>query len=160
MIVCFTGHRPNKLGGYKPCATHDWLRARVRELLLELQPKEAISGMALGFDQIAAQACLDIGVPFVAAVPFETQFMQWPLESQQAYATLLNKAARVHVVDPVSPTTGWEAAQKLHARNHWMVDNSDEVIAAWDGTKGGTMECVKYAEKIGRLVHRIQGWPV
>lgn len=160
MIVCFTGHRPQKLGGFKPCVTHDWLRARVREMLLELKPTEAISGMALGFDQIAAHACLDVGVPFVAAVPFETQFMQWPFESQQAYATLLNKASRVHIVDPVSPSTSWEAAQKLHNRNHWMVDNSDEVIAAWDGSKGGTQECVKYAEKIGRLVHRIQGWPV
>jgi uncharacterized phage-like protein YoqJ len=85
--------------------------------------------------------------------------MQWPLESQQAYATLLNKAARVHIVDPESPKTHWEAAQKLHNRNHWMVDNSDEVIAAWDGSNGGTEKCVKYAEKIGRLVHRIPSWP-
>lgn len=160
MIICFTGHRPGKIGGYKPCATHDWLRARVRETLLELKPTEAISGMALGFDQLAAEACLEVGVPFVAAVPFETQFMDWPLESQQRYVDLYSKASRVHIVDPTPPTTRWEAAQKLHARNHWMVDNSDEVIAAWDGTKGGTQECVRYAQKVGRPVHRIQGWPV
>lgn len=160
MIVCFTGHRLGKIGGFKPCSTHEWLKQRTKEALLLLKPSEAISGMALGFDQLAAEACIELGIPFVAAVPFETQFMAWPWPSQQAYATLLNKAVRVHIVDPVSPTTHWEAAQKLHNRNHWMVDNSDEVIAAWDGTKGGTQECVKYAEKAGRVIHRISGWPV
>ena len=28
-----------------------------------------------------------------------------------------------------------------------MVDNADKVIAVWDGSKGGTYNCVKYAEK-------------
>jgi uncharacterized phage-like protein YoqJ len=156
MIVAFTGHRPNKIK--KPEALV-WLRDRVREKLLELKPSEAISGMALGFDQLAAEVCLELGIPFVAAVPYASQFMGWSWDSQRRYITLLNKASRVHIVDSVSPTGSWDAAAKLHARNHWMVDNSDEVIAAWDGTKGGTQECVKYAEKIGRLVHRIQGWP-
>lgn len=160
MIVSFTGHRPKKLGGYKPCATHDWIKATVRATLLKLKPSEAISGMALGFDQWAAGICVELGIPFVAAVPFPGQELDWPWHSQQQYLTLLKKAARVHIVDPVSPQAHWEAAQKLHARNHWMVDNSDEVIAAWDGSKGGTQECVKYAQKVGRPIHLIQGWPV
>jgi uncharacterized phage-like protein YoqJ len=160
VIVSFTGHRPKKFSGYKPCPTHDWVRARVREKLIELKPTEAISGMALGFDQWSAEVCIELGIPFVAAIPFVGQELEWPWYSQQHYLTLLKKAARVHVVDSVPPTAYYEAAQKLLARNHWMVDNSDAVIAAWDGSDGGTEKCVKYAQKVGRPIHLINGWPV
>ena len=36
---------------------------------------------------------------------------------------------------------------KMDLRNRYMVDNSDLVIAVWNGTKGGTCNCVKYAKK-------------
>lgn len=157
MIVSFTGHRPKKL---KAQVTQDWIRDRLREKLIELEPDEAISGMALGFDQIAAQVCLDLGIPFTAAVPFEGQDLDWRWDQQQIYLTLLGKAARVHIVDPVPPTSYEEAVAKLHARNHWMVDHSDYLVAAWDGSKGGTEKCFKYAKKVGIPCFRIQGWPV
>jgi len=35
----------------------------------------------------------------------------------------------------------------MQKRNEWMVDHSDYVIAVWDGSKGGTGNCVKYAIK-------------
>jgi len=41
---------------------------------------------------------------------------------------------------------------KMQKRNEYMVDNSNIVIAVWDGTKGGTYNCVKYAEKLGKEV--------
>lgn len=160
MIVSFTGHRPPKFGGYKPCQTHERVRARVREKLLELQPEKAISGMALGLDQWAAEVCCELGIPFIAAVPFSGQELMWPKGAQQQYRVLLDKAAQIHLVDPRPPRSYWETTQKLHARNHWMVDNSDAVIAAWDGSKGGTAECVRYAQETGRLVYRLADWTV
>ena len=36
--------------------------------------------------------------------------------------------------------------------NGWMVDNSDAVIAVWNGTAGGTANTVDYARKLGRSV--------
>ena len=36
-----------------------------------------------------------------------------------------------------------------------MVDNSDVLIACWNGTSGGTANCVKYAEKTGNKIYRI-----
>ena len=35
----------------------------------------------------------------------------------------------------------------MQRRNIWMVDESDYVIAVWDGSNGGTGNCVKYAQK-------------
>ena len=40
----------------------------------------------------------------------------------------------------------------MQKRNRYMVDNSDIVIAVWDGTPGGTENTVRYAEKLGRKI--------
>ena len=44
----------------------------------------------------------------------------------------------------------------MQTRNMHMVDNSEDIIAVWDGTAGGTGNCVKYAEKVGRNIIRIE----
>jgi uncharacterized phage-like protein YoqJ len=46
---------------------------------------------------------------------------------------------------------------KLQKRNIWMVDRSTAVLALWDGSKGGTANCVKYAEKVSVPVFNV--WP-
>lgn len=44
----------------------------------------------------------------------------------------------------------------MQKRNEYMVDLADRVIAVWDGSKGGTATCVKYAEKVGKEIIRIE----
>lgn len=155
MIVAFTGHRPDKLGGY---GAHNPVRDRVKAALADtltrlLDPRQtnlAISGMALGFDQWAAEVCLDLRIPFIAAIPFAGQASAWPLESQRHYADLLRRALNTHVV-----CDGGYAAWKMSRRNEWMVDKSEHLIAAWDGTSGGTANCVAYACKQDRAITRL-----
>lgn len=43
----------------------------------------------------------------------------------------------------------------MQKRNEYMVDLADKVIAVWDGSKSGTANCVKYAEKTGKGIIRI-----
>jgi uncharacterized phage-like protein YoqJ len=160
MIVSFTGHRPKKFGGFKPCPTHERVKARLREKLLELKPTQAISGMALGFDQWAAEICVELEIPFIAAIPYPGQELGWTWPAQQHWEALMTKAARIQLVDLEAPKTYWEAVEKLHARNHWMVENSQAVIAGWDGSDGGTAECIRYAQGRGVMVHRIGQWTV
>lgn len=106
--------------------------------------------MALGVDQWAAEICTDLGIPWTAAVPFEGQERKWPSASQQKYRALISKASSIHIVcDP-----GY-APWKMQARNEWMVDRCGLLIAVWDGTDGGTANCVRYAESVGRRIERI-----
>ena len=44
----------------------------------------------------------------------------------------------------------------MQKRNEYMVDLADKVIAVWDSSKGGTANCVKYAEKVGKEIIRIE----
>lgn len=139
MIVAGTGHRPNKLGGFNNKAflklvkiAEDWIHTN--------KPEKIISGMAQGWDQALAQAAVNCGIPFIAALPFKGQEIRWSQKSQRYYNRLLSKAEQiVYVCDE-----GYEA-YKMQLRNEWMVDNSNLVLAMWDGTTGGTLNCLKYA---------------
>jgi uncharacterized phage-like protein YoqJ len=35
----------------------------------------------------------------------------------------------------------------MQIRNEWMVDNAHIVLALWDGSSGGTGNCIKYANR-------------
>lgn len=155
MIVAFTGHRPNKLGGYKvPNQTYIYVCQQIEKTLIELKPDKVISGMALGVDQWAAYIAWKLNIPFLAAVPFEKQDSNWPEKSQQTYQKLLKLSAELIVVSP-----GGYSSNKMQVRNEWMVNHCDKLIAVWNGTPGGTANCVNYAEKINKEIIRINPTP-
>lgn len=147
MIICGTGHRPNKLGGYsienllllsKMCANQ----------LKEIDDLDhVISGMALGFDTALASSCVALGIPFTAAVPFRGQEKIWNARDQEMYNILLDKAHKVVILseDAYHPYL-------LQKRNEWMVDNSDMVLACWNGSSGGTRNCIRYALAQGKKI--------
>jgi len=111
---------------------------------------EVITGMALGFDTIVADVCLELGVPFTAAIPFDKQEECWSLEQQDHYWDLLRKAKHREYV-----STGPYHPAKYQKRNEWIVDNCELLLACWNGSSGGTANCVRYAERVGRQCKRI-----
>jgi uncharacterized phage-like protein YoqJ len=142
MIVAFTGHRPDKVGGYNlPNPTYIHICREIEKALKELNPDKAISGMALGVDSYAASVCIRLNIPFIAAIPFKGQEKAWPQKSQRAYHLLLSKSCEQVIV-----CEGEYAPFKMQVRNQWMVDHCDVLIAIWDGTPGGTANCINYAK--------------
>lgn len=138
--IFVTGHRPDKLGGYDPKA-FDRLVSVAIQSLRQVNPTVVTTGMALGWDQAVAVACLQLSIPFVAAIPFRGQECKWNAYAQQEYKNLVKQAAHVHICSP-----GDYRPQKMIIRNHWMVDNNDAGLALWNGDhNGGTFECVQYA---------------
>lgn len=149
MVVAFTGHRPSKLGGYdynSPINLN--IREYISNIIQEVKASKVISGMALGVDQFAADSAQDLGIPWVAAIPFKGQETAWPASSQKLYHDLLETAEEKVIV-----CEGKYAPHKMQIRNEWMVDRADIVVAIWDGSKGGTANCVAYAKsKNKRLI--------
>jgi len=159
MIVAITGHRPEKLGtaqfsGYAPeNPLRAWVKARLREQLRlrkPFKPFYAISGMALGVDQDFCEICIELGVPFIAAVPFIGQERQWPLQSRERYRELLAQAYDIEIVCP-----GGYERWKMLARNEWLCEHSNVLLAVFDGSPGGTASTVLCAHRLGREVIRI-----
>ncbi|MGX7874377.1 hypothetical protein ACVDG5_017945 [Mesorhizobium sp. ORM6] len=150
MIIAATGHRPPKLGGYGD-EVRIALRALATDYLKIEQPEETISGMALGWDHAFAEASVELGIPFTAAVPFDGHDLRWPPESQRRNAWLCSKAARVEIVSDIP------GARAMQQRNEWMVDRAHKMCGLWDGSFGGTFNCIKYARKVGRPIDNL--WP-
>ncbi len=148
MIVAFTGHRPSKLGGYDlPNPTYIHVCRQIGRVLREEQPEKIISGMALGADQWAAYIAYKLSIPFIAAIPFLNQECKWPEKSQRTYQHLLGLASEKIIVSP-----GEYSASKMQIRNEWMVNHCDKLVAIWDGTPGGTKNCINYAKSIGKEI--------
>ena len=146
MIVAVSGHRPSTLDvDYDEI--HEPIFNKLKELLKELKPEKAITGMALGTDTYAALACIELNIPFMAAIPFIAQYNVWPDECKRAYYKILDKASEIKVI-----SGGSYADWKYQKRNEFMVDNSDLLIAVFDGSEGGTSNCVDYALKNNKKV--------
>lgn len=146
-VISVTGHRPDKLGGYSNTEFHQRVERVFADWCRQEQPALVITGMALGFDTHVSRVCVALGIPFVAAVPFIGQESRWSKIAREEYRYLLDRALQVHLVSP-----GGFSTQSMHRRNHWMVDNSTLTVAMWDGSPGGTGECVGYAGRVGRTV--------
>jgi uncharacterized phage-like protein YoqJ len=138
-IWCATGHRPDKLGGYSDEA-RDRLEQFAMVYLRHYAPECFISGMAQGWDQACAYACTVLGVPWIAAIPFEGQESMWPEAARKRYTRLLEGAKRIQCVSQAG-----FSKRAMQARNEWMVDNATDVLALWDGSSGGTGNCMRYA---------------
>lgn len=107
--------------------------------------------MALGADQIWAIAGLHRGINVTAAIPFIGQEKAWPEESQWMYWQILKhkKVTPAYICEP-----GY-AAWKMQKRNEWMVDHCTFLVAVWNGSNGGTKNCVDYAIKTGKKILQI-----
>lgn len=141
MIVAATGHRPDKLGGYSDTVAFRLGLVASRWLEEQQHIEYVISGMALGWDQSVAHACIQLGIPFHAYVPFKGQEGRWPHSARMHYEFLLSMAAEVKIISG-SGYQGW----KMQVRNQAMVDKCNLVLALWNGTSGGTANCIAYAE--------------
>lgn len=143
-----TGHRPDKLGGFG-ARSHDRLVRVATEFLTIHRPSKCITGMALGWDTAWAVAALNLNIPLVAAIPFAGQELRWPDVCQQQYREILSSAADVVAVSQVYNP------QAMQARNEWMVDHADVVAAMFDGSPGGTYNCLWYAHQCNKPIFNL-----
>lgn len=153
-VACFTGHRPNKLGGYnKNNPIYIAARITTQQLIEQWYAEDGynkfITGMAQGYDWIGAYATIHardvMGLPIklTAYLPCLNQESMWPVHAKQEYHSILEKCDEVVLV-----TDKPYAPYLMQKRNIAMVDASSRVIACWNGEKrGGTWNCIEYANQ-------------
>jgi len=154
--ICFTGHRPERLGGYAPNPIQLWVKEALKTAIQKALDEEVqcfISGGSLGVDQWAAEIVLDFKkqakpVCLCLAKPFPSQANRWKHEAKAEYDKILQGSDEI-----IEVSEGGFAAWKTHKRNRWMVDHSKYIIAVWDQAKnGGTWNCLEYSLKKGKNV--------
>ncbi|GAB6989545.1 SLOG family protein [Paenibacillus pini] len=173
--ICFTGHRPNKLGNCYSLTDkqskhiHNKLEPVLIDLIEDEGIERFISGGAIGFDQIAFWTVNSLkkkyysNIQNIVAVPFKNQAIKWSdKETQLWYKRMLDVADDVYYVDEL-PEYGVAGVKigdyhvaKMQKRNEYMVDQSRIIVAAWDGTKGGTGNCVRYARQSEKTLYTLK----
>jgi len=156
-VLSGTGHRPEKLGGYEREALESLIEV-AKNYLGRLKPEVVITGMALGWDTALAAAAYQLRIPYVAAIPFPKQASRWPRESQERHAALLKRAAMVVCVGS-DVLADADIKAVMQWRNEFMVDHCHILLACFDGSGGGTANCVKdAAEQKKTIVNTYRKW--
>ena len=166
MIISITGHRPNGLPkeyGYNLnneawIKLKEYIEATIEECNKYATPNEEltlVTGMALGVDTVFWEIAAKLrksnkNIKIEAAVPFVGQEKKWIHESQKQYKQMLSESDKVTIV-----SEGGFATYKMMARNRYMVNKSDIVIAVICKETGGTAQCVKYAKEHDKVVIEI-----
>lgn len=146
----FTGHR---LISAVECTR---LRLELPALVTDLYAEgitHFISGAALGFDTLAAQAVLsvrDSGLPVVLwlAVPCLEQDARWRPADQEVYTSLTKRANHLIYTSLMPYYNGC-----MQVRNRSMVESASVCIAYFDGERrGGTSSTYRLAQSFGRRI--------
>lgn len=134
---------------------YDEQKGRLEELIKNLIEKESVTqsifAVALGVETYAANIVLNLkaqypGITLECAIPRETQAVKWNERDRDIYYDLLAKCDKETLLQQNYTS---DCMQK---RNEYMVDNSDYVIAVWNGKPSGTGNTVKYAKKKNKVV--------
>lgn len=153
MIWATTGHRPKYLlgsftqprGGESGDGLHDELTEFAMEVIRPRPVAAMIVGMAEGWDMAVAEACHQLGIPYLAALPFVGQERLWSGRSQERYRRLCASAHQVEVVSPHSLNIAYQR------RDEWMVDKAayakGRLLALYSGVPSGTANTVNYAQE-------------
>lgn len=133
--VCFTGHRD-----IEPQKASE-LKAILRRTIIKFYEDgytNFLTGMALGFDMMAAKTVLDLKeecpeIVLICVVPFAGQEDWWSPSKRQEYEQILVDADQV-----ITLSQRYYKGCEM-ARNRFMLDYSDATIAYYDGKRtGGT----------------------
>lgn len=149
---CFTGHRPEKLT-VDEAQLREGLESAIDEAIAA-GFRTFISGMSRGTDLWAAAIVLSrkkvySDIHLICAIPHPGFEEHWSGDWRHLYYDILSEADLVRIISPSY------AKGCYQIRNCWMVDHSALVIAAYNGSKGGTQNTILYAEKQGISVHII-----
>ena len=136
-----TGHRELS-PRFSVNALHDKLEEMIRDGC-----DRFLCGMAQGFD-LRALACLvslrqKYRITLVACVPYRGQGRGCSQEGRREYARLLEQCDEVYILQEK-----YEAGCLL-ARNRYMVDRADVLLAFCERESGGAAYTVRYAQKHG-----------
>ncbi len=161
MYCCFTGHRPEQIPWIR---NEDSDRTKKLKETLSCVIDKAIDdgftdfycGMARGIDTLAAEIVTqkiddNKNIRLHAALPCPEQQLHWTDNEKLRFERILSCASTKTIISPMYTNSC------MLTRNRFMVDNSQRVIAVWNGLfRGGTGFTVRYAKKENKEIHLIR----
>jgi len=146
MRLGITGHR-----SFADADQRAWVHRALRDQLAALDPTRGFTSLAVGADQMFAEALLDLSVPYEAIVPCAEYETTFSTGERPDYERLLAAADRVVVLG-----FGEVTDEAFFAGGQAVLDACDVLVTVWDGLpprgRGGTGEIVRLAQDRGKAV--------
>ncbi len=148
LSVAFTGNRqitaPRGVYVDDLCGLISESLSRVLEELYHEGKRIFLSGGAVGFDLLAAEAVLRLrercsDVQLVVVVPFIGQELKYSPSQRQRYDRVVSMADRVVVLEPKYSIAAY------HLRNEYLIEHSSFVVAYSNGRGRGTASTLSRA---------------
>lgn len=157
---CCTGHRSKGFPfqyGMDTAKHNAYLQAfeqKTEFAIAEYGITNFLSGMALGVDLDFAEIVLKLRnrylVTLACAIPCPNQSLKWEEKDKLRYESILKKA------DDVSLISDRYTPDCMLRRNRYMVDNSELIIAVFNGKQtGGTWYTIIYAKNKNKVIELI-----
>lgn len=158
VCISFTGHRDL---GDRTNEVASFLEETMRQLILIHGYVVFICGGAMGVDTMASGIALRLRDEFKQLhpqckvevhlyLPFHDHDAKFPSRISQIVRLQMIHADVVKYIHD-GPFTHKGLYQD---RNVAMVDDSHGTIAIWDGSPGGTGNCVRYAQRVNQHIYR------
>jgi ribonuclease HI len=132
------GLRPPPLGGYSPTnpVAAD-VRRKITEILTGLRTVhpdiQLLTGLALGAQQLAAEAAMLADVPYTAVLAHPHPESVWPPPAQHRYLDLLAGAAGHLTLSGRQPRSRQEAGIAASSRDRALIDVAHGAVVVSDG---------------------------
>lgn len=137
--VMVSGHR------VLPDGSAPWVQEQIVAVVAQLSSKygmrRALTGMAIGADQMFARAALERGVRVDAYIPGHDQGTRWSAAQNELYENLMLRASSVVSARTISPYGTY--ISRLHARNELMIADCNLAVLVLDDRQAGGTYSVK-----------------
>lgn len=150
MRVGITGHRK-----FEDPSDLPWAEQCLHDKLSDYAELWGLTSLAKGADQSFARAVLELGGKVEAVLPFAGYADGFEDSDESAgFDELITRCSKVTTL-----TFAGSKEQSYLAAGQYVADNSDLLMAVWDGKPaaglGGTGDVVSYARLKGKRVYQI-----
>ena len=139
------GHRPPVVD---PDGDPVLAGALIDTLLEELTAAEVdhpdlvvVTGLRQGTEQLAAEAAVGAGLPYVVVLPWPDPASGWPDDARERFIELAEEADQLVLLQDEVPDSRQGQVAAMARRDGWLARNVDAAIVVWDGAD----------ETVGRL---------
>ncbi len=145
------GARPPKGSAVLEPDVADPLRRQMSEIIAakaEIEPDLIVlTGLRLGVEQLAAEAAIEAGVPFVAILPYPEPERVWSAPLRERFAELTEVARGSVTLEKKQPASRADAGAAMARRDGWLRKAADEALIVWDGKDPTLRAMVRAFEK-------------
>jgi ribonuclease HI len=131
------GHRPPVVDPEgDPVDTGELIDSLIGELTdLEGEHPDlvVVTGLRQGTEQLAAEAAVGSGLPYVAVLPWPDPAAGWEESARERFLELAEEADQVVLLQEEIPDSRQGQVAAMARRDAWLARNVDGAIVVWDG---------------------------